>query len=206
MKGKLTYSNVVATLALFLSLGAGAYAVGIGRNDVKSRHIAKDTIRSADVRDKGLYGRDIHEESLGFKEIREDRLEVNQFAKLASDGGSCDPTSQAFVTCSAVAVEAEQPSQALIIAAGEQYSVDFPARGTCRVLIDGVALGGSEVLPGESSSVNTDGLARNGFAATQVSPRLETGRHTVTFQCNEGFGGGDTRLSTDLSVLLLDAI
>jgi len=205
VKSKLTYSNVVATLALFLSLGAGAYAAGIGRNDVKSRHIANDTIRSVDVRDKGLYGRDIHEESLGFKEIREDRLDVNQFAKLASDGGFCDPTSPAFVTCNAVTVGAEQTNQLLIVATGGQESFSDAARGVCRIVIDGHPLGGSEVFPGERVSRNTDALAQNGFALTQVTSRLGQGPHTVALQCSQG-PGGDVQFSTDLSVLLLDAI
>lgn len=206
MRDKLTYSNVMATIAVFLSLGAGAYAAGIGRNDVKSRHIANGTIKSQDVQDRVLKGRDVREETLTSKEIREDRLDVSQFAKVASDGTFCDPTSQAFTTCGTVRLGAERTSRFLIVATGGQESGTIAARGTCRLVIDGVPLGGSEARPGESSSVNTSGFARNGFAITQVSPPVNRGLHSVALQCNEDAAGGDTRLSTDLSVLLLDAI
>ena len=61
LRGRVTYANVVATLALFLAIGGGAYAVskvgskGIMRNAIKSRHVAPDAIR----------GRDLLESSLG---------------------------------------------------------------------------------------------------------------------------------------------
>jgi hypothetical protein len=42
----LTYANVTATLARFLALGGGAYAI----DGVHSREIANGTIRSIDLR------------------------------------------------------------------------------------------------------------------------------------------------------------
>ena len=44
----LTYSRVVSTLALFLALGGGAYAISLGKDDVKSRNIAKNAVKSPD--------------------------------------------------------------------------------------------------------------------------------------------------------------
>ena len=49
MKPRLTYANVVATLALFVALGGGAYA--LSKESVKSKHIRDNTIISADVKD-----------------------------------------------------------------------------------------------------------------------------------------------------------
>ena len=52
---RLTYANVVATLALFVALGGGAYAaVTIGpsniQNDaVRSRHIKDGEVKNADL-------------------------------------------------------------------------------------------------------------------------------------------------------------
>ncbi|HEX3174095.1 MAG TPA: hypothetical protein VHQ43_07740 [Solirubrobacterales bacterium] len=48
---KLTYANVVATLALFLALGGGAvWAAGqLGKNVVKSKNIAANAIRTQDI-------------------------------------------------------------------------------------------------------------------------------------------------------------
>jgi hypothetical protein len=56
----LTYANVVATLALFLAVGGGAYAVSkigskqIKRNAVKSRHLAPNAAKGSDVSESTL--------------------------------------------------------------------------------------------------------------------------------------------------------
>jgi hypothetical protein len=60
IRRRLTYANVVATLALFLAVGGGAYAVSkigsnqIRRNAIKSKHVAKNALRGADVRESSL--------------------------------------------------------------------------------------------------------------------------------------------------------
>jgi hypothetical protein len=60
LRARLTYANVVATLALFLAVGGGAYAVSkvgskeIRRNAVKSRHLAPNAAKGRDVRESTL--------------------------------------------------------------------------------------------------------------------------------------------------------
>ncbi|MDX6588603.1 MAG: hypothetical protein QOI31_3076 [Solirubrobacterales bacterium] len=67
VRDRLTYANVVATLALFCALGGGAYASHLA---VRSSDIVDDQVKSADVRDDskrggGLTGDDINESTLG---------------------------------------------------------------------------------------------------------------------------------------------
>lgn len=203
MRSKLTYSNVMATVAVFLSLGAGAYAVGIGRNDVKSRHIADDTIKSRDVKDKSLRGRDLREETLTFKEIREDRLDVSQFAKIDSASGSCQPGSTDFVACSSLTIGADQTSRLLVVATGGQRSIGGPSRSQCRVVTDGVPIAAGSAFPGESGNTTTGLRAENGFSITGVSDRVGKGPHSVVVECNRE--SGTPNLRTNLSALILDA-
>jgi hypothetical protein len=48
---RLTYANVVATLALFVSLSAGAYAAfHLGRNSVTSRNVVNGSLSPKDLR------------------------------------------------------------------------------------------------------------------------------------------------------------
>jgi hypothetical protein len=51
LRSKLTYSNVVATLALVLALGGGTVyaAIKLGKNDVKSKNIAKGAVKTSDL-------------------------------------------------------------------------------------------------------------------------------------------------------------
>lgn len=201
IRQRLSYSNVVASIALFISLGAGAYASGIGRDEVQSRNIADDTIKSRDVRDHTLLGPDIRDETLDFKEIREDRLDVNQFANLVGAQGFCDPVSTTYVDCATVQAVAEQTSDLLVIADGGQFGQGGPSSGRCQISVDGASV--SEARPGEVSSTNTNGSATNGFAVTEVANDVSPGRHAVALQCNQT--SGDTLMDASISVLVLDA-
>jgi hypothetical protein len=47
LRAGLTYSNVMATIAVFIALGGGAYA--LSRNEVKSRNIAPDAVKAKHI-------------------------------------------------------------------------------------------------------------------------------------------------------------
>lgn len=77
---RLTYANVVATLALFVALGGTTYAVtsvgssGIRDNSIRSADLRNNTVRGLDVRRRSLSGSDIGENRLGGGAIRESAL------------------------------------------------------------------------------------------------------------------------------------
>jgi len=49
IRRRFTYANVIATVAMFLALSAGAYA--LARNSVKSKHIAPGAVSLSDTND-----------------------------------------------------------------------------------------------------------------------------------------------------------
>ena len=52
---RLTYANVVATLALFIALGGSSYAaVQLSRNSVGAQHIKAGAVRSSEVKNRSL--------------------------------------------------------------------------------------------------------------------------------------------------------
>lgn len=61
MRPRLTYANVVSTLALVLALGGGTVyaAVQLGKNDVKSENIAPGAIQTGDISAKALKKLDV---------------------------------------------------------------------------------------------------------------------------------------------------
>ncbi len=61
----LTYANVMATLAVFIAIGGGAYAAGLAKNSVGSKQIKDGAVKSRDVKDNSLTGKDIKVASLG---------------------------------------------------------------------------------------------------------------------------------------------
>ncbi len=105
--GNLTYSRVVSTVALFVALGGGAYAVGLGKNEVNSRIIRNGSVKSADVMNDGLKGRDISERTLDLAQLG---------AARSSGNASCDPE-LIYVACGSVTLQT--PVAGRILAIGE---------------------------------------------------------------------------------------
>lgn len=73
---KLTYANVMSTIAVFVALGGSAYAAAqLGRNQVKAaniasrqvqaRHLAVNSVSSASVRNRSIRRVDLHPELTG---------------------------------------------------------------------------------------------------------------------------------------------
>ena len=56
---RLTYANVMSTLAMFLVLGGGAYAAStLPRNSVGARQIKPNAVSSSKIKDGSLQGKD----------------------------------------------------------------------------------------------------------------------------------------------------
>ena len=70
VKERLTYANVMATLAVFIALGGGAYAA----LQVGSKEIRNNSVRSVDVRNGTLAGRDMRRNGLGGGAVKESSL------------------------------------------------------------------------------------------------------------------------------------
>jgi hypothetical protein len=59
IRSRLTYSNTMATLALFIALGGTSYALTLPRGSVGARELKTGAVTSRDVRDRGVALRDI---------------------------------------------------------------------------------------------------------------------------------------------------
>jgi hypothetical protein len=73
LRDRLTYANVVATLALFVALGGSSYAAL--------------TITGRDVRDRSLSGKDLKRNTLTGRQIKESRLGTVRRARNAARVG-----------------------------------------------------------------------------------------------------------------------
>lgn len=90
LRGRLTFANLTALLALFIALGGSSYAalrVGseqvannslrsqdLRNNDVRGRDIRKGTVQGTDVRDGDLKGRDVRDNTLSGNDVKESTL------------------------------------------------------------------------------------------------------------------------------------
>src|SRR5204863_5594036 len=64
LRPRITYANVMATLAMFIALGGGAYAVTVPRNSVGPAQLKKNAVNARAVRDHSLTARDLRSGTL----------------------------------------------------------------------------------------------------------------------------------------------
>jgi hypothetical protein len=77
---RLTYANVMSTIAVFGVLGGGAYAAG----QIGSRDIQNNSIHSRDVKNQDLKGADIAPDSVSGDDIDESTLNVARTVQRTS--------------------------------------------------------------------------------------------------------------------------
>jgi hypothetical protein len=73
---KLTYANVIATLALFLALGGGAvWAAGnLGKNAVKTQNIAKNAVKSGKIAAGAVKNKQLHKNAVTGGKVKKGTL------------------------------------------------------------------------------------------------------------------------------------
>jgi len=82
---KLTYANVVATLAMFLALTGGVVwaASNLGRNAVKSQNIARNAVKSNDIASNAVKTRNIAKNAVKSAKIAANGVTNSDLAKEA---------------------------------------------------------------------------------------------------------------------------
>src|SRR5690242_3245020 len=71
-----SYAAVVATIALFVALGGGAYALGLGRNAVRSKNIAPGAVKTSDIGKRAVKGAKVAPNAIGGAQVNEASLGI----------------------------------------------------------------------------------------------------------------------------------
>lgn len=74
VRSRLTYANVMSTLAVFIAIGGGAYAAGLARNSVKSKQIKDNAVKSIDIGDGQVTAIDVGGDAVGAGEIADGQV------------------------------------------------------------------------------------------------------------------------------------
>jgi hypothetical protein len=105
LRPKLSYANVVGTLALFVALGGSSYAaISLSKNSVKSKHIGKGQVKRSDLGKNAVNSAKVADYSLRVADFKRGQLPA---------GGGPDISYQ----------------QALTLGPASLYLVDRPNRG-----------------------------------------------------------------------------
>jgi hypothetical protein len=94
LRPKLTYANVVATLALFVAVGgASAFAASqLGKNSVGSKQLKKSSVTTAKIKKDAVTGAKVKKQSLTGEDINLAKLGTVPSAQLANTIPPAEPT------------------------------------------------------------------------------------------------------------------
>ncbi|MCB0874908.1 MAG: hypothetical protein R2718_03630 [Solirubrobacterales bacterium] len=125
MRPRLTYANVVATLALVLALGGGTVyaAIKLGKNDVKSRNIAPGAVQNSDLDKNAVKGPNIKNGAIESGDLSAKLLEgldvdVTGSAKSGAQGGINADTSTPLPLSGKTTIRPRSGSVGALVAEG----------------------------------------------------------------------------------------
>ena len=128
LRRRLTYANVVSTLALFLVVAGGAaLAAGLAKNSVKSRHIAPGAVKTSDLGRNAATGAKVKESTLGRVPSAAQATNAASAAN-AANAGLLDGTDSLGFARPAAAVGEFSEAQGL--------TLDLSGYGTVSILCD----------------------------------------------------------------------
>lgn len=179
-RSRLTFANVVAVMALFISLGGFSYAAV----QVGSKQIVNNSIRSRDIRNGAVASRDVKNGTIRTDDIANGRVATVDLADNAVDSGKLADNAVGTGKLADGAVSSGK------LADGSVGNADLDpgaavAKGFASVAATNVD-GPAQVLSfgGQQTSTAADGVS---------AVRVGTGIYDVTFLANAGkFSGVDS--------------
>lgn len=200
LRKRLTYANVMSSIAVFLVLGGGAaIAAGqLGKNSVGSKQLKKNAVTTAKIKNGAVTGAKVKAGSLAASDFAAGQLPAGPKGEKGDPGpsfgayanGSCGTLSEPFAVCVSTG-EVNLPSggPVLLIASAEWDNDDNatpPDSGECRFSVDGQPLK-PQITFGEDTS--THGIDEGGtISLNRITEALSPGPHTFALECNETSG------------------
>ena len=202
IKKRLTYANVMSSIAVFLVLGgATAIAAGqLGKNSVGSKQLKKNAVTTAKIKKGAVTGAKVKPGSLKASSFAAGQLPAGPKGDKGDTGpsfgafanGGCGSLGEGFDTCvSTGSVNLPSSGHVLLIASGEWDNDDPetpepPNSGECRLSVDGNPLS-RDVTFGEDTS--THGINEGGsISMNWITNSLSAGSHSFAFECRETDG------------------
>lgn len=83
---RLSYANVMATIAVFMAMGGGAYALSIPKNSVGARQIKKDGVGASEIKAGAVRSSEVKNSSLLAKDFKAGQLPAGSQGATGAQG------------------------------------------------------------------------------------------------------------------------
>lgn len=193
LRKRLTYANVMSSIAVFLVLGgATAIAAGLAKNSVGTKQLKKNAVTTAKIKNGAVTGAKVKAGSLTASNFAAGQLPAGPKGERGPVGptfgtsvdGGCGEPAASFGTClSTGGVNLPAAGRVLLIASVEWDNDNdtAPNAGQCRLVVDGSPVGPT-VSFGEDTTTHTIGEGGSTSLNT-VSGNLGAGSHTFSLEC-----------------------
>jgi hypothetical protein len=196
---RLTYANVMSTLAVFVALGGGAYALSVPRNSVGSAQLKRSAVTSAKLRSGAITTGKIQRGAVTSAQIRDRSLTASDFApgvipapaaSTASPGplvlggaraADTDPLPTPGTMIESVSLTMSSAGKAFVLGTLNSPFLGCgatPCSATWGVYVDGQPVSGTG-LHLQAATGSGDGFNYL-YTLFGVTPTLQAGGHTVT--------------------------
>jgi hypothetical protein len=197
IKKRLTYANVMSSIAVFLVLGgATAIAAGqLGKNSVGSKQLKKNAVTAAKIKKNAVTGAKVKAGSLTASNFAAGQLPAGPKGDKGAPGpsfgafgnGGCGSLEEPFETCASTGtVNLPSAGHVLLIASAEWDNDGDgtpPSAGECRLSVDGSPLS-REIAFGEAT-VTHDINESGSISMNWITNPLSAGSHSFAFECRE---------------------
>jgi len=212
IKKRLTYANVMSSIAVFLVLGgATAIAAGqLGKNSVGSKQLKKNAVTTAKIKKGAVTGAKVKPGSLKASNFAAGQLPAGPAGPKGETGpsfgafgnGGCNSLEEPFEVCASTgSVNLPSAGHVLLIASAEWDNDDNsipPDSGDCRLSVNGSPVS-REISFGEDTE--THGIDSGGsITMNWITGPLSAGSHSFAFECREESG------STYIAEAMLSAV
>jgi hypothetical protein len=69
IRSRVTYGNIVATLAMFTAFGGTSYALTLPRNSISAKELAPGSVRASEIKDGAVLSREIRDRAISLRDI-----------------------------------------------------------------------------------------------------------------------------------------
>jgi hypothetical protein len=161
VRARLTYANVIATIALFLALGGSAYAVTAGKNTVKSKSIAKGAVKTSDIANKAVSSKKLKPGAVPTNAIAANSINADKLGSVVTRKATTALTDGTTNTATVFCKPGEQ------------------------LLGGGSSIGAGDIFESASTPVQVnnhdpeEGAPAQGWLATYTNPPMGSGTATI---------------------------
>lgn len=201
LRARVTYANVVSSLALFVALGGVAWAA-LPINSVTQKQIRRGAVGASELKSNAVRSSKVKNDSLSALDIVESTLET-PFAR-ADNTGSCDPSGAAVPNCASVTYTPPRSAPVLIVAqvAWHTSGDTAPSSGTCQMRVDGVPVGESMLIGELGPTEDTDQQHTRTASGAAITDPVTTQSHEFAIACSEEDGNIDINHAAISTVLV----